>query len=43
LKVFEKRVLRRISGAKRQKVVGCWRRLHKEEPYKCFCSADIIR
>jgi hypothetical protein len=31
LRVFEKRVLRRIFGPKRNKVTGEWRRLHKEE------------
>jgi hypothetical protein len=29
--VFENRVLRRIFGSKREKVVGEWRRLHNEE------------
>ena len=31
LKVFENRVLRRISGAKRDAVTGEWRKLHNEE------------
>jgi hypothetical protein len=30
LRVFEKRVLRRIFGPKREEVVGGWRRLHNE-------------
>jgi hypothetical protein len=30
--MFEKRVLRRIFGPKREEVVGGWRRLHNEEP-----------
>jgi hypothetical protein len=29
--VFEKRVLRRIFGHKRDEVTGEWRRLHNEE------------
>jgi hypothetical protein len=31
--VFENRVLRRISGLKREKVAGGWRRLHNEVLY----------
>ena len=31
LKVFEKRVLRRIFGPKRDEVTGEWRKLHNEE------------
>jgi hypothetical protein len=31
LKVFEKRVLRRIFGPKRDGVTGGWRKLHNEE------------
>jgi hypothetical protein len=31
LKVFENRVLRRMSGAKREEVAGGWRRLHDED------------
>jgi hypothetical protein len=33
LRVSENRVLRRISGPKREEVTGCWRRLHREEIY----------
>jgi hypothetical protein len=29
--VFENRALRRIFGPKRDKVIGCWRKLHNEE------------
>jgi hypothetical protein len=29
--VFENRVLRRISGYRRERVTGGWRRLHNEE------------
>jgi len=31
LRVFEKRVLRRIFGLKRDEVTGGWRKLHNEE------------
>jgi hypothetical protein len=31
LGVFENRVLRRISGPKRDEVTGEWRKLHNEE------------
>jgi hypothetical protein len=30
LRVFENRVLRRIFGPKRNKVIGGWRKLHNE-------------
>jgi hypothetical protein len=30
LRVFEKRVLRRIFGPKRDKMMECWRKLHTE-------------
>jgi hypothetical protein len=30
LRVFENRMLRRIFGAKRDKVMGYWRKLHNE-------------
>jgi hypothetical protein len=31
LRMFENRVLRRISGTNRDEVTGEWRRLHNEE------------
>jgi hypothetical protein len=31
LRVFENRVLRRIFGSKRVKVIGEWRKLHKRQ------------
>ena len=31
LRVFEKRVLRRIFGPRRDEVIGEWRKLHNEE------------
>jgi hypothetical protein len=41
--VFEKRVLRRIFGPKRDEVTREWRKLHNEELHKLYSSPDIIR
>jgi hypothetical protein len=35
LRVFENRVLRRIFGKKRDKVMRGWRKLHNEELVTC--------
>jgi hypothetical protein len=43
LRVFENRVLRRIIGPKRDKVMGEWRKLHNEERHNLYSSPDIIR
>jgi hypothetical protein len=43
LKVFENRVLRRISGLKRDEMIGCWRKLHNEELDNLYSSHNIIR
>jgi hypothetical protein len=43
LRVFEKRVLRRIFGPKRDEVIGGWRKLHNEELLNLYCSPSIIR
>jgi sorting nexin-29 len=43
LRVFENRVLRRISGPKRDEVMGEWRKLHNEELHTLYSSPDIIR
>jgi hypothetical protein len=43
LRVFEKRVLRRIFGAKRDEVTGEWRKLHNEELRDLYSSPRIIR
>jgi hypothetical protein len=43
LRVFESRVLRRISGPKRDEVTGEWRRLHNGELHNLYSSPDIIR
>jgi hypothetical protein len=42
LKVFENRVLRRISAPKRDEVMGDWRKLHNEEHHKFYSSPSII-
>jgi hypothetical protein len=43
LRAFENRVLRRISGPKRDEVTGEWRKLHSEELHILYSSPDIIR
>jgi hypothetical protein len=41
--VFENRVLRRISGPKRDEVTGEWRKLHREELHILYSSSNMIR
>jgi hypothetical protein len=41
--VFENRVLRRISGLKRDEVTGGWRKLHSEEHHNLCSSISIFR
>jgi hypothetical protein len=43
LRVFEKRVLGKILGPKRNELIGGWRRLHNEEFHNLYCSPSIIR
>jgi hypothetical protein len=43
LRVFEKRVLRRIFGPKRDRVTGGCRELHNEELHNLYSSPSIIR
>jgi hypothetical protein len=43
LKVFEKRVLRKVFGPKRDKVTGRLRKLHKEELRDLYYSPCKIR
>jgi hypothetical protein len=43
LRVFEKKVLRRIFGPRRDEVTGDWRRLHNEEINVFYCSPNIMR
>jgi len=41
LRVFDKRVLSKIFGPKRDEATGQWRRLHNEDLYN-FCSSPSI-
>jgi hypothetical protein len=43
LRVFQKRVLRRIFGPKRDDVTGAWRELHNEELNVLHPSPKIVR
>jgi hypothetical protein len=42
-RVFENRVLRKISGTKREEVVAGWRTLHNEEPRNFYASPNVIK
>jgi hypothetical protein len=37
------RILRRITGHKREEVAGGWRRLHHEELHNLYASPNIVR
>jgi hypothetical protein len=39
---YRLRVLRKISGLKRDVVAGGWRKLHNEELHNFYSSPDII-
>jgi hypothetical protein len=43
MRVFEKRVLRRIFGPRRDEVTGDWRKLHNENLNDLYCSPNIVR
>jgi hypothetical protein len=43
LRVFDNRVLRRISGSRRHGATGDWRKLHTEELHNLYSSPSIIR
>jgi hypothetical protein len=42
LRVFEKRVLRRIFGRTRDNVTGEWRKLHNEELNDLYSSLNVV-
>jgi hypothetical protein len=41
--MFENRALKRISGPKRDKVTGEWRKLHNEELNDLYSLSNIVR
>jgi hypothetical protein len=41
--MFEKRVLRRIFGPKRDEVTGEWKKLHNKELNNLYSSPNIVR
>ena len=43
LRVFKKRMLRRICGPKREEVTREWRKLHNEELNDLYSSPNIVR
>ena len=43
LRVFENRVLRRVSGPKRNEVTWEWRKLHNEELGDLYSLPNIVR
>jgi hypothetical protein len=43
MKVFEKKVRRRIFGPKRDEIIAGWRKLHNEELCNLYSSPNIIR
>jgi hypothetical protein len=43
MRMFKKRVLRRVFGPKRDDITGEWRKLHNGELHNLYSSPDIIR
>jgi hypothetical protein len=43
LRVYENRVLTKISGPKMDEVIGGWRKLHNKEVHNLYSSPSIIR
>jgi hypothetical protein len=42
LRAYEKTMLRRILGPKRDEIKGSWRKLHNEEHHILYSSPNII-
>jgi len=43
LKLFEKRMLRKMFGYERERVTGEWKKLHNEKLYDLYCTPNVIR
>jgi hypothetical protein len=43
LRLFKKRVLRRIFGPKRDELMGGWKKLHNKELHNLYPSPSIIK
>jgi hypothetical protein len=43
LRVFEKKVLRKTFGPRRDEVTGRWRKLHNQELHDLYSLPSIIR
>ena len=41
--MFENKVLRKVFGAKKDKITGEWRKLHNVELHALYSSPNIIR
>ena len=41
--MFENKVLKKIFGAKKDKIVGDWRKLHNAEVHALYSSRNISR
>jgi hypothetical protein len=42
LRAFKNRVLRRIFGFQREKVIEVWRKLHKKKLNDLYCSPTLF-
>jgi hypothetical protein len=41
--VFDNKVLRRVFGPKRDKMIGGWKKLHNEKLHNLYSSPSMIR